>query len=488
MKLWQKIFLGAFLTSVVMFFFFGITIVIMGLNSILEGEMQRTEYYQSVYAGKAADFIEETGSEEQLFAYLEEFRGELEGEGRYLQVWVDGNLSYDQFCRFPEEPRYSFTEEVQAAYTPTYMKDIGDSRFLYVESEFPGNHTVYKLTMIKDLSEIYDSYNMQFSIFFAICLFQAFISAMVMFLIIKGITEPIERLTQAVKLMTQESVPLQLPVESEDEIGELSEQFNLMARTINGNIDNYKQIIGNLTHEIKTPLTSIIGYAQLLKDNHCDREMEKEALDYILEEGKRLNSLTRKMIHLSRIQPGLLNIERQLIDKLIELSVMAVKIKARNKSIHFQIQGAVQVYGYVDRELIITMLENVLDNAIKASGEDGLIRIEVAADKDFLSEISVTDYGVGIPEDRLDKIAQPFYTGDKARAWQEDGFGMGLAICQSVMNYHHGALHFRSVLGEFTCVTMSFPSGHYQQMEGIQEEAREMSSGVLVSEAARLMQ
>ena len=194
------------------------------------------------------------------------------------------------------------------------------------------------------------------------------------------------------------------------------------------------------------------------------------------------------MIHLSRIQPGLLNIERQLIDKLIETSVMAVKIKARNKSIRFQIQGPNQIYGYVDRELIITMLENVLDNAIKASYENGVIRIEALADKGLLSSISVTDYGIGIPKEMLDKIDQPFYTGDKARTWKEDGFGMGLAICRSVMKHHRGSLHFDSVQGEFTCVTMKFPVDHYKQLDGIQEEEKEMEPGVLFAEASRLMQ
>ena len=90
-------------------------------------------------------------------------------------------------------------------------------------------------------------------------------------------------------------------------------------------------------------------------------------MDYILEEGKRLNSITRKMIKLSRIQPGLLNIERQDVKKMLETSLMAVRMKANQKEIRFTTDIPEGIFCYGDRELLITMMENVLDNAIKAS-------------------------------------------------------------------------------------------------------------------------
>lgn len=486
MKLWQKIFLGAFITSVVIFFFCGFYIVVIGLHFTLEAEMERTEYYQSVYADKIEAYLKKSGKVEALPGFMDGFKDELSGEGRYLQVWSGERAVYDSFKRFPPKPRYTFVEG-QAAYTPAYMKDIGDSRFLYMESSFPYGSVIYKVIMIKDLSDIYKYCDMQLNIFFALCLLQAFMTAMIMFLLTKRITSPIEQLNEAAKLMAQESIPMKLPVEGEDEISELSHNFNLMCTAINQNIDDYKQMVGNLTHEIKTPLTSIIGYAELLKNHQCDKELQGQALDYILEEGKRLNSITRKMIKLSRIQPGLLNIERQNIDKVLETSLMAVKMKGDQKSIRFAADIPEGVYCYGDRELLISMVENILDNAIKASHEKGLIELKVSEEEGALASIQVTDHGMGIPADILGKIEQPFFTGDKAHSQDQDGFGMGLAICKSVMQHHHGSLKFESVEGEYTTVTMRFPAQEYHHLESAGQTPEQEPSNLWIYEASKII-
>ena len=118
-----------------------------------------------------------------------------------------------------------------------------------------------------------------------------------------------------------------------------------------------------------------------------------------------------------------------------------------------------------DREFLITMMENVLDNAIKASHEGGVIEVRAAGEWGALAYIQVTDHGIGIPADILDKIDQPFFKGDKAHSQGGDGFGMGLAICKSVMLHHHGSLKYESVVGAYTTVTMRFPAADYLRLE-----------------------
>lgn len=469
MKLWQKIFLGAFITSVAVFFFCSFVIVVTGLHLNLEDEMRRTAYYQSVYAAKAQEHLLAPEGEKTLFSFLGEYEQELRGDGRYLRVSVNGLPVYDTFRKFPPVPRYTY-QEGQAAYTPTYMKDIGDSRYLFTESEFSSGGVDYRFTMIKDLSEIYRSCNMQLNLFFSLCLLQALITATIMFLIARGITTPIERLNEAAKIMAGESFAFQLPVEGEDEISELSTNFNAMAEAIGRSIDDYKRMVGNLTHEIKTPLTSIIGYAELLRDHPCQGEMRDKALDYIISEGKRLHSIARKMIGLSRIQPGLLSIERRTMRPLVETSLMAVGMKAEQKGVRFALEVEPDPFCYVDEELMITMLENVLDNAIKASHDGGRIEVRLQAREGALSAVEITDHGVGISPDDLRLIDQPFYTADKSRSRSEEGLGLGLAICKSVMQHHHGVLRFESVQNSYTRVTMGFPADYYHKLEERGEE------------------
>ena len=462
MKLWQKIFLGSFVTSVVLFLLCGFIIVVTDLHYTLEEEIARTERYQEIYEEKARAFLGAGRTDKELFRYLDGFRETLASDGRYIHLKIDGELVYDTFRKFPPEPRYTTYNDGAAAFTPSYMKDIEDSRYLYQSDAFVWNNRSYGFTLIKDLSQIYASCNRQLTLLFSLCMLQGLLLAVVMFLVSKGITAPIERLNRAAQLLAKESIAIRLPVEGEDEISELSENFNYMAQEISRSIEDYKQMVGNLTHEIKTPLTSIIGYAELLQDERCGEALRRQALEYIVGEGRRLHSITRKIVHLSRIRPELLSMERHDVRPLLETALMATGPKAKGKGVEVRCCGGQGVYCYADRELLITTLENVLDNAIKASCEGGVVEVEATG---ALKSITVTDHGVGISPEELKKIDQPFYTADKSRSRSEDGLGLGLSICKAVMQCHGGEISFSSELGVYTRVELSFPAARYRAME-----------------------
>ena len=172
---------------------------------------------------------------------------------------------------------------------------------------------------------------------------------------------------------------------------------------------------------------------------------------------------------------------------MLEMSLMAVRIKANQKSIRFDRDIPDGLFCYGDRELLITMMENVLDNAIKASHEGGLIRITASGEENALSSICVTDHGIGIPADILDKIDQPFFKGDKAHSQGADGFGMGLAICKSVMQHHHGSLRFESVEGEYTTVIMRFPTADYLRLEAPEQADQAKPESIWLYEASNII-
>ena len=465
MKLWQKIFLGSFVTSVVLFLLCGFIIVVTDLHYTLEEEIARTERYQEIYEEKAPPIFGAGRTDKVLFRYLVGFRETLASDGRYIHLKIDGELVYDTFRKFPPEPRYTTYNDGAAAFTPSYMKDIEDSRYLYQSDAFVWNNRSYGFTLIKDLSQIYASCNRQLTLLFSLCMLQGLLLAVVMFLVSKGITAPIERLNRAAQLLAKESIAIRLPVEGEDEISELSENFNYMAQEISRSIEDYKQMVGNLTHEIKTPLTSIIGYAELLQDERCGEALRRQALEYIVGEGRRLHSITRKIVHLSRIRPELLSMERHDVRPLLETALMATGPKAKGKGVEVRCCGGQGVYCYADRELLITTLENVLDNAIKASCEGGVVEVEATGKQGALKSITVTDHGVGISPEELKKIDQPFYTADKSRSRSEDGLGLGLSICKAVMQCHGGEISFSSELGVYTRVELSFPAARYRAME-----------------------
>ena len=125
---------------------------------------------------------------------------------------------------------------------------------------------------------------------------------------------------------------------------------------------------------------------------------------------------------------------------------------------------------YGDEELLATLLVNLLDNSVKASDEHSHIRIEAVLRENAVEELSVHDFGRGIPEDELDKLTEPFYMVDKSRSRSQNGIGLGLSICKSIIQAHNGRIEFLSKPGEGTVVRMHFPYEDYQYLRQAQDE------------------
>lgn len=162
------------------------------------------------------------------------------------------------------------------------------------------NNRSYGFTLTNDLSQIYASCNRQhYAAIFSVHVTGASIGSGH----VSGFQghHRAHRAAEPGRTASGEGIHSDSPaVEGEDEISELSENFNYMAQEISRSIEDYKQMVGNLTHEIKTLLTSIIGYAELLQDERCGEALRRQALEYIVGEGRRLHSITRKIVHLSR--------------------------------------------------------------------------------------------------------------------------------------------------------------------------------------------
>ena len=270
------------------------------------------------------------------------------------------------------------------------------------------------------------------------------------------ITKPIKKLQASTEKIADGEYEERVVIHTKDEIGELGRNFNQMAEKIQENVEQIQleaqkkeQFVSDFAHELKTPLTSIIGYADRIYQSDMGREETKKAAEYIFSEGMRLESLAFKMMDLAVLN------KQKMIKEVINVKELETDIQMTfekimgEKGITFQVLLE-ETWIKVEYDFFKTLLVNLLDNAIKAGSSKiaftGKIREE------GFYEFRITDNGCGIPKEDLERITEAFYMVDKARSRKMNGAGLGLAIAQKIAVMHGTTLQYQSRQGVGTSV------------------------------------
>lgn len=321
-----------------------------------------------------------------------------------------------------------------------------------------GKQRLY-LRNIHDISSIYQAKSEQYKIFQKLILGLFLISGILIFIILLWLTNPIKKLSHAVKLVANGDFHERLKIRSKDEIGMLSEDFNLMADKLEQNITELKEakerqedFVGSFAHELKTPLTSMIGYADMLRSKKLTDEQSFMAANYIFEEGKRMEALSLKLLDIIVLKKQEFNKRRIHAADLLESvqGVVQPLLEEKQLDLVLSVQDGIIT---VEPDLIKTVCINVIDNAIKAMDNEGQILLSGENTADGYC-IRIQDSGRGIPKEDLSKITEAFYMVDKSRSRARGGAGLGLALCSDIINLHQGELRFESELGVGTTVSI----------------------------------
>ena len=236
-----------------------------------------------------------------------------------------------------------------------------------------------------------------------------------------------------------------------------------MAETVEQKISDLEEtarrremLLGALTHEMKTPMTAIIGYSGSLLSMPLTEEGRLEAAHEIHEAAKRTERLSQKMMQLISMQENPVRLNRTInAEELIEKVIAAMTPAAKEKQIELQtVLEADTLTG--DPDLLFSLLTNFIDNAIKASPENTAIRL-TADTSNSLQTVTVIDQGSGIPADKITLVTEPFYRVDKARSRKLGGAGLGLSLCQMIAQAHGGRLEIQSEVGKGTTISMVWP-------------------------------
>ena len=211
--------------------------------------------------------------------------------------------------------------------------------------------------------------------------------------------------------------------------------------------------MGAFAHELKTPMTSIIGFSDLLRQGNLDENSRMMAADYIHSEGHRLERLSFKLLELLLLKKDELELKRVRLNVFVAEIERALSPALKAKGIRLVCRGEHQ-RAVFEPDLVKSVLYNLVDNASKAMDGGGIIAVQAVSILDGC-QFHVVDNGHGMEQEELSKITEAFYRVDKARARSQGGAGLGLALCKQIVELHDGSINFTSVPGKGTHVTVT---------------------------------
>ena len=252
------------------------------------------------------------------------------------------------------------------------------------------------------------------------------------------IRKPLYAITKGASEFANGNLSYQIPVKSENELGYLASNLNYMADKLNRNGEYQRQFISNISHDFRSPLTSIKGYVEAMIDGTIPVEMQEKYLKIISYEAERLEKLTRGLLTLNEldIHKRMLNIQDFDINQTIKSTAASFEGTCTTRQILLElILSGQTLYAHADLEQIQQVLYNLLSNAIKFSPDHSTITIETT-EKNGKIFVSVKDHGIRIPKSSLNRIWERFYKIDRSRGKDQKGTGLGLAIVKEIISAH----------------------------------------------------
>lgn len=273
-------------------------------------------------------------------------------------------------------------------------------------------------------------------------------------------TRRLRRLTTAVRKIAGGDLTTRSRIASSDEFGQLSRDFDAMADKLQENLSRMEadmqqqeSFMGAFAHELKTPMTAIIGFADLLRQGNLDESTRMTAANYIFTEGRRLEKLSFKLLELIVLRKDTIAMKRVWLNRYLEEIERALAPSLREKGIRL-VCRAEQARAELEPDLVKSLLYNLIDNASKAMDQGGIIGVKATAIPGGC-QFYVADNGRGMEEKELARITEAFYRVDKSRSRAQGGAGLGLALCKQIVELHNGSIHFDSKPGAGTQVTVT---------------------------------
>ena len=386
-------------------------------------------------------------------------------------AWAGLRLSTEReelYCVGMTEPLALVEEEspVSGECLFRVAPDWSGGLYLLLSSAVEASGEVLRLQTAHEVTDLYHLRRAQERIYLRIFGAMILLCAAIAHTISKVLTAPLTGLSRTSRAIASGDFSSRVPIRSEDEIGAVGEDFNIMAARMEETVDQLRQamerqerFMGSFAHELKTPMTALIGYADLLRGGTLTDGERNEAAGYIYSESKRLENLSKKLLELLVLRQGELPLQAVSPAELAGALAERLRPLYEAEGITLACEGQ-EGLCRLEPDLVWSLLLNLVDNARKAVEGGGHIRLEVELLPDGC-RFRVSDDGRGVPPQALEHLTEAFYRVDKARSRAQGGFGLGLALCQEIAALHGGSIRFetRPPSEKGTCVTVELRGG-----------------------------
>lgn len=393
-----------------------------------------------------------------LKMYVSPYGEYYAGQSIYIELYYEGDIVYSNFpYTMNERPEL----EIQHGEKSTIAREVGGVLYYIVTGYLDQPYSNIKFVYIKNIQDLadYKAQTIRHAVIIG-TIISVFLSILILLLLLK-LTHPIRKLNKITEEIAGGNYQKRACINGKDEIGEFAQNFNAMADSVQAHIQKLSDIteerqrfIDNLAHEMRTPITAIMGYGEFLKYANYTPDESTKAIDYIIHQSERMKSMAHKLMDLARLN------NMEIVLRTIDLREILVYVESTlkpnisEKHVHLEkdLQAAL-IDG--DRDLIESLILNIMENALRALPDGGKIEIKAhRKGKEFI--LSIADNGTGISEQDISKVFEPFYRADESRSRSYGGAGLGLALCKQICDLHYARMEIFSQLNAGTTITIKF--------------------------------
>lgn len=285
------------------------------------------------------------------------------------------------------------------------------------------------------------------------------IMLLVLYFITYRLTSSLKLMSEAAKAMAKGDFSRRIPVTGDDELGELAVSFNQMTNSLSRLETMRKNFVADISHELKTPMTTIAGFIDGIIDGTIEEDKQKYYLGIVHEEIKRLSRMVESMLSISKLESDEFASKTEKFDfrELLISIVISQEQRIEQKGLNINgLDGIQSVTIDANRDLIYRVIYNLVDNAVKFTNENGQIDFNIDIDSKFMSFV-IKNTGPGIPQSDLPMIFDRFYKADKSRSAMKNSTGLGLYIVKTIVKKHGGTIAVASKENEYTKFTVKLP-------------------------------
>lgn len=449
MKFWVKLMLGTIIIISITLSFSRYIIVRQNfLNSIKNNANQNINqhhleryYLESNIISKIQ--LGEEIEKEYIIEYIKSLYSYIEDNMEKVAIYTENKEEI--FSNFEQINKINLEQLFNKEEDQYCIKKIENKNYMIFSSYWDINNTVVYIVNIYDITSIYEERNEQIREIMYVDITILAIASIFISIFSRVLTKPIEKLNHASKEISSGKFNERVNIKTKDEIGELAQSFNSMAeeienkiKSLNKSIKQKDDFITGFSHEIKTPMTAIIGYSDLLRLKKCDEEITSKALNYIYTESKRLEELSYKLLSLMEISEDKIELKQVQIKDIIEKISKSILLEEIEIKLDLE-----EAKVKIDENLIEVVIRNLVQNAKKAEPKDKYVFIkgELMQNK---YRISIIDNGNGIPKEHIDRVTEDFYMVDKSRSRKNGGTGIGLSLCKKILKLHNSEINIES--------------------------------------------